>query len=91
MNGPVGEVVGLALQRRTADRQQAEYFRRVLDDQRTQVQQELARDSSLLAKYQHAGDLSGVRRMRRVVRARETELITLDRLIDALNQRFARP
>jgi hypothetical protein len=88
MNTPAGQVVGLAEHRRTADRRQADYYRRLLEDQRAQVHEELAEHSQMLARHQRAGDLSGVKRMRRLVRAKETELITLDRLIQALDRRF---
>jgi hypothetical protein len=91
MNTPAGQVIGLAAHRRSADRRQGDYFRRLLDDQRAQVQQELSGHAAMLAEHQQAGDLSGVRRLRRLVRAKETELTTLDRLIQALEQRFGPP
>ena len=91
MNTPAGQLIGLPAHRRTADRRQAEYYRRLLEDQRAQVQEELAAHGATLSQYHQAGDLSGVRRLRRLVRAKETELITLDRLIQALDKRFGPP
>jgi hypothetical protein len=63
MNGPAGKVVGLAAHRRTADRQQADYYWRLLEDLRVQVHEELAEHFLMLAKHQRAGDLSGVKRV----------------------------
>lgn len=88
MNSPAGRVVDLADHPRTADRRQADYYRRLLEGQRAQVQEELAEHSQVLAHHQRAGDLSGVKRVRRLVRANETELMTVDRLIEALDKRF---
>ena len=88
MNTPVGELVGLDSYRKTADRCQAEYYRKLLDDQQVQIHQELTGHAATLARYQHVGDLSGVRRMRRLVRAKETELNTIGYLIRGLDARF---
>jgi hypothetical protein len=89
MNVPGGEVVRIESRIQTPDRRQADYYWRLLDDRRDQVQEELAGDSLLLASYQQDGDLSGVRRLRRLVRAKETELITIARLIQAIETRFS--
>jgi hypothetical protein len=88
MNNPAGHVVGLVEHRRRADRRQADYYRRSLEEQRAQVLAESAEHEQMLARHQRAGDLSGVKRMRRLVRAKETELNTVDRLIQALDRRF---
>ena len=88
MNTPASHVIGLTAHSRSADRRQAEYFRRLLADQRAQVSDELSGHAASLARYQQVGDLAGVRRLRRIVRANETELMTLDRLIFALDNRF---
>jgi hypothetical protein len=88
MIGPAGKVVGLAAHRRTGDRQQADYYWRLLKDQRVQVQDELTEHSLMLTKHQRAGDLSGVKRVRRLVRAKETELNTKNYLINAIEKRF---
>jgi hypothetical protein len=91
MNTSAGEVVGLESHRRTADRRQADYFRRLLDGQRSQVELELAAHSSMLERHQRAGDLPGIRRARRLLRATQTELFTIQRLIEALDIRFGPP
>jgi hypothetical protein len=88
MNTPGGQVVGMDSYRRSADLCQADYFRKLLDDQQTQVQHELTGHAATLARYQHVGDLNGVRRMRRLVRAKETELNTIAYLIRGLDLRF---
>jgi hypothetical protein len=88
VNTPVGQVVGLDAYRKSADRCQAEYFRKLLDGQQAQVQHELTGHTATLARYQHVGDLNGVRRMRRLVRAKETELNTIGYLIRGLDLRF---
>jgi hypothetical protein len=88
MNTPIGELVGLDSYRRSADLCQAEYYRKLLDDQQTQIHQELAGHAATLARYQHVGDLAGVRRMRRLMRAKEAELNTIGFLIRGLDMRF---
>ena len=88
MDVPVGKVVGLDSHRRTADRRQAEYYRRLLEDQRAQIADELAGHTATLAQYRHDGDLSGFSRMRRLVRAKETELNTIAYLLRGLQLRF---
>jgi hypothetical protein len=91
MNTPAGEVVGLDSYRKVADRHQAQYYRGLLEAQRVQVQEELAGHVTTLARYHHAGDLGGVRRVRRLVRAKETELNTIDHLLKDLQKRFGPP
>jgi hypothetical protein len=88
MNTPASQVIGLNAHPRSADRRQAEYFRRLLDDQRAQVSFELSGHAASLARYQQVGDQAGVRRLRRIVRAKETEMVTLNRLISSLHNRF---
>lgn len=91
MSTPAIQVIGLNAHPRSADRRQAEYFRRLLDDQRAQISFELSGHAASLARYQQVGDLAGVRRLRRIVRAKETEIMTLDGLISALDNRFGPP
>ena len=88
MNTPAGGVVGLDSYRRTADLRQAEYYRQLLEDQRAQIAHELAGHTATLAGYRHDGDLLGVRQMRRLVRAKETELKTIAHLLQGLALRF---
>ena len=61
----------------------------LLEDQRAAVHAELAKHSETLARCQRDGDLAGVKRERRLVGAKETELATIDRLIFALDKRFS--
>jgi hypothetical protein len=89
MNVPAGEVVDIESRRQTPDRRQGDYYLRLLNGQRNQVARELASDTLILQRYQQDGDLSGVRRMRRFVRAKESELTTINRLIHGIETRFA--
>ena len=91
METPTRQVVGLATHRRSGDRRQAEYYRRLLEIQRAQIYEELVGHAATLTRYHQAGDLPGVRRLRRLVRAKESELVTLERLINGLDRRFGLP
>jgi hypothetical protein len=73
---------------RTADLRQAEYFLGLLRQGRAQVVDELARHRSALEIQRKRGDLVDFKRLRRLVRVKESELNTVDRLIEALQARF---
>jgi hypothetical protein len=75
---------------RTADRRQAEYYLRLLGQQREYVETELAADRHLLAGHSAPRDFNESRRLLRAIKRQETELRVLDRLIDALNDRLTR-
>jgi hypothetical protein len=76
---------------RDADLDQAEYFLRLLDRQKVEVCEALEAELDALARFQRAGDLAGVRRKRRIVKALEAELRTVDQLLIALRVRLGMP
>ncbi|MBB5160184.1 hypothetical protein [Mycobacterium sp. AZCC_0083] len=71
-----------------ADLQQAEYYQSMLDDLRARADDELAHHRASLAKREQKADLYGIKRLHRIIRAKETELATIDVLTDALSARF---
>jgi hypothetical protein len=76
---------------RDADLYQAEYFWRLLDGRKVEVCEALEAELDALARFQRAGDLTGVRSKRRIVRVLEAELRTLDQLLVALRIRLGLP
>jgi hypothetical protein len=72
-----------------ADVRQAAYYRRLLDQQRTLVEVELADDQAKLAERLRSGDLYLISRLKRVVQAKADEKATLDCLIEVIDERFA--
>lgn len=81
-------VVDLGRHDQHADLQQAEYYQSLLDDLRAEVNAELAHHRAALAKREQHGDVFGIRRLQRIIRMKQTELTTIDRLTDALTARF---
>ena len=71
-----------------ADREQAEVFRMMLDQERAGLSELLDAQRGLLARYEDAGDRAQVLRMRRVISAIESEVRSIDRMIGALGHRF---
>jgi hypothetical protein len=82
-----GVLVGYA---QTADIRQAEYYLRLLDQQRESVQMELAADRHVLAALFASRDFNKIRRLQRAIQRQEADLRVLDRLIGALNDRLTR-
>ena len=76
---------------RDADTRQAEYFWRLLDRHKAEVCELLEARLDALAGDERAGDLVGVRRQRRIVKALEAELRTVDRMLVALRVRLGLP
>ena len=76
---------------RGGDVQQAEYFLRLLDLRKSEACELLETHLDSLARLQRAGDLTGVRRRRQIVKAFESELRTLDRMLVALRIRLGLP
>ena len=76
---------------RDADLQQAEYFRWLLDRHKCEVCEALEAELDALATFQRDGDLCGVRRHQRFVKALEYELRTVDRMLLALRLRLGLP
>ena len=75
----------------TADAQQAEYFRQLLDHRKVEVCELLEVELDALARVQRAGCTVGVQHHRRMVRALKAELRTIDRLLLRLRVRFGYP
>lgn len=88
MNSAAARVVDLAPHARHADLQQAEYYQILLDELRADVNEELAEHRASLARREQNGDLLGISRLQRMVRLKQTELTTINRLTDALSARF---
>jgi hypothetical protein len=91
MNSPAARVTHLPRQGPSADARQASYYQRVLDQERVKVEEELTDAYMALAKHERGSDISWIRRLQRTIKAKETELATLDRLTGALRARFPTP
>lgn len=76
---------------RNPDTEQAEYFLRLLDGRKFELSQVLEAELDELTACQRAGSLTGVRRHKRVVKALQAELRTVDRLMVALRLRLGLP
>ena len=74
---------------RTSDSLQAAYFRGALADRRALVVAELARQTRDLNVLTTRTDAVTISRVRREMRASELECRDLDRMIDAIDRRFA--
>jgi hypothetical protein len=72
-----------------ADSLQAEYFRGLLADERAVVAEMLMQSRARLARRLAAGELRGISRSRQEIRLKEADLRHLDRMVDALDGRFA--
>jgi hypothetical protein len=72
----------------TADRRQAEYFRRMLNQNRRHIDHRLAEYQRAIATAEGAGDAEGAAGLRRMARVDEQERRTLDGLIEKLQRRF---
>ena len=73
---------------RPADMRQAEYYMALLDQQRAQVDEDIADRYMALAKSHANGDLRGMRQVRKVIRQIQREQFALDCLREALEHRF---
>ncbi|NOR00337.1 hypothetical protein HGK72_09725 [Mycolicibacterium fortuitum] len=83
------EVVQLTRQQ---ELRQARYYRGLLESQRAEVEEELARDCELLVR--HAADDRNRRRtprLREAIRRKRREQYQIDCLLESLNMRFFRP
>jgi hypothetical protein len=67
-----------------AEIQQAEYFLGVLGQERAEIAERLAHQRADLVTYEHAGDLGGVRRKKRAIRALEKEVFDIEQMLAAL-------
>ena len=75
---------------RAANVDQADYYRRELSVQGKLLADRRAAYEAALAQYQLRGELKQVRRIQRETRLGEYEQQTLQRLLDAIEQRFPR-
>lgn len=83
----VGSVVnGNLAKDREADFAQAEYYRQELSRLRAQAQSDIARKYIELQQLQSSGLLDRAADVRRVIRALEYEIATLERLGDGLTR-----
>jgi hypothetical protein len=73
----------------SSDEKQAEYFLRLLDDRRAELCSLLDDQRRALARYEHIGDMSGVRRKRRIIKAPDSEARSIDRMRNALRFRLS--
>ncbi|MBY0288606.1 MAG: hypothetical protein K2X52_15880 [Mycobacteriaceae bacterium] len=76
-------------EKQASDSLQARYFRGALADQRALIAAELVRQTRKLNGMSTRSDALAISRLRRDIRANETELRDLDRMIAALDRRFA--
>ena len=79
-NGNRAHIVGS----RSADMQQAAYFYELLTQERAEVSESLDEHRMGIALYERAGDVSGLRRQRRMIRVLESEIRNIDRMLKAL-------
>jgi hypothetical protein len=80
---------GTAVAYSRADAEQAEYFHRLFDGQRAELCERLEGQRLALARYEHIGDISGVRRKRRIIKAVESEARSIDCMCNALRRRLS--
>jgi hypothetical protein len=73
----------------SADEKQAEYFLRLLDGQLTELCARLDDQRRALVRYEHIGDMSGVRRKRRIIKALDSDARTVERMGNALRSRWS--
>lgn len=81
----IGEPAGAAPHR---DLRQAEYYQDVLAELRAAVNEELSHHCAARAEHEQNDNAVGMRRCERFIRAKESELATIDELMDALRCRF---
>ncbi len=76
-------------EKRASDSLQAAYFRAALVDQRTLVAAEIVRQNRKLNGLSTRSDALAISQLRRDIHANEAECRDLDRMIAALDRRFA--
>jgi hypothetical protein len=72
-----------------SDSRQAAYFRGALADQRALIAAEIVRQNRKLNGMSTRSDALAISQLRRDIRANDTELRDVDRMIAALDRRFA--
>ena len=88
INRPAGDVESPATAHETADQLQAEYFLRLLAQNRHHVDHRIGKCQKAIAAAEAAGDTESVSGLRRMACAEEQDRQTLDRLIENLRMRF---
>ncbi len=88
VNRPAGDVESPTAAHETADHLQAEYFLRLLVQNRHQVDHRLGKYQKAIAAAETAGDTEGTGSLRRMACAEEQDRHTLDGLIENLRRRF---
>lgn len=76
-------------EKRASDSLQAAYFRRALVDQRALITTEIVRQTRKLNGLSTRTDAVAISRLRRDIRTNEAECRDVDRMIQALDHRFA--
>lgn len=71
-----------------ADRSQAEYYRCLLAEHRTEIDRAIVKYQSAIAEQKSRGSTNGARELGRALRQAERERQAVDRMIDALDRRF---
>jgi hypothetical protein len=61
----------------------------LLDGQLTELCTRLVDQRRALVRYEHIGDMSGVRRKRRIIKALESDARTVEQMRDALRFRWS--
>lgn len=84
----VPAVAALHSDGRGGDSSQAQYFRRLLDAERAQLDDKIVKDLRKLAALSGVNEAVGVKALRRRVRVMQRQRQELDRLIRALDCRF---
>ncbi len=87
LNRPAGDVEA-ASANETADYLQAEYFLRLLAQNRRHIDHRIAEYQKAIATAQAAGDTEGAATLRRMEHGEELDRQTLDGLIQNLRRRF---
>jgi hypothetical protein len=72
-----------------SDSLQAAYFRSVLAEERAQIESELIGQTRILSSLPPTIPSTVISRVRRRIRAKQAEHRELDRMIEAIDQRFA--
>jgi hypothetical protein len=80
---------GTAMAYSSADEKQAEHFVRLLDGQLAELRAKLDDQRRALVRYEHIGDMSGVRRKRRIIKALDSDARTVKRMCNALRFRWS--
>jgi trans-aconitate methyltransferase len=88
LNRPADDVECPASANETADYLQAEYFLRLLAQNRRHIDHRIAEYQKAIATAQAAGDTDGAATLRRMAHGEEQDRQTLDGLIQNLRRRF---